>query len=188
MVLRSPLSFPEIPLYWSVRKHMEYDTPDRAYWIEYLEEALGRLSSFQRYLVVQFKVDLAGIHGVDHWLRVYANGMRLSKTTGADEEVVKWFALLHDSCRRSNGGDPEHGPRAASIAWQHRAEIDLSCVELDLLITAVSSHTMGRAAVADITVQTCLDADRLDLVRIGAYTARILTHRNGRELTHLQSR
>jgi len=146
---------------------MTHDPQNRTQWIEYIQEALGDLSKFQRHLVAQFKIDLGGIHGVDHWLRVYSNGIRLSAMTGAKEEVIRWFSLLHDSCRQSNGSDPDHGPRAANLARNYKEEIDLPPAELDLLIAAVASHTIGCSTMADITIQTCLDADRLDLTRIG---------------------
>jgi len=35
--------------------------------------------------------------------------------TGADETVIRLFALLHDSCRLDDGADLLHGPRAADM-------------------------------------------------------------------------
>ena len=63
-----------------------------------------------------YALDRGGIHGVAHWARVTENGLRLAGETGADVEVVRLFALLHDSRRISDGIDPEHGPRAAEFA------------------------------------------------------------------------
>jgi uncharacterized protein len=56
-----------------------------------------------------YALDTDGIHGVAHWARVMENGLRVAGETGADFEVVRLFALLHDSRRLSDGGDPEHG-------------------------------------------------------------------------------
>jgi uncharacterized protein len=138
-----------------------------AQWIDYVEEAVGSISPFQRYIIRQFKLDLAGIHGVRHWIRVYENGSRLAEKTHASINVIRHFALMHDSCRLTNGQDMDHGPRAATLAMEHRKEIDLSDDEFDLLVKAIAGHTVGGYGAADITIQTCIDADRLDLVRIG---------------------
>ncbi len=48
-----------------------------------------------------------GIHGVKHWGRVRANGIRLARTTGANTRVVELFAVLHDSRRMNDGYDPD---------------------------------------------------------------------------------
>jgi HD superfamily phosphodiesterase len=95
-------------------------------WVEYIEQTVGATSRFQRFLVRGFKLDLAGTHGVDHWLRVYRNGIHLAESTDANKDVIKWFALLHDACRLSNGEDIDHGPRAAALAWEHKREIELN--------------------------------------------------------------
>jgi len=143
------------------------ENDDHEEWIRAIEDATGTTSAFYATILRRFRLELDGIHGVDHWLRVYSNGLRLCAATGADPDVIRWFALLHDSCRNSNGADVDHGPRAASFAWEHRRDIDLAREEFDLLLSAVSCHTMGCSSLADMTIQTCLDADRLDLVRIG---------------------
>jgi len=63
--------------------------------------------------------------------------------------------------------DPEHGLRAAAIAQRIAGDlIDLSGYELELLTEACCGHSDGHT-IADITVMTCWDADRLDLGRVG---------------------
>ena len=57
-----------------------------------------------------------GDHGVAHWARVLENGLRLAEETGAHVEVVRLFAVLHDSRRINEVTDPDHGPRAAEFA------------------------------------------------------------------------
>ena len=59
-----------------------------------------------------------GDHGIAHWARVLENGLRLAEETGANIEVVQLFAILHDSQRVNEGGDPKHGPRAAAYALE----------------------------------------------------------------------
>jgi uncharacterized protein len=115
----------------------------------------------------QFSLDPHGIHGIDHWTRVRENGLRLAASTGADVKVIAWFSLLHDCCRLSNGRDMDHGPRAAAYARQIRGSIDLDDAAFELLVEAVECHTRGCSHSADVTVKTCLDADRLDIGRVG---------------------
>jgi len=108
-----------------------------------------------------------GDHGVAHWARVYENGLRLAEETGANVEVVRLFAVLHDSRRINEGTDPDHGPRAAEFARTLRGRLfDLTDHEFGLLHRACAGHTHERTH-PDITIQTCWDADRLDLGRVG---------------------
>jgi uncharacterized protein len=116
-----------------------------------------------------FKLDINDIHGIHHWSRVLVNGMRLAKKTGANHKVLIAFALLHDCQRENDGRDPEHGLRGAQHGKLIRAQMpSMSDVEFDLFFDAAERHTQGRVD-ADITVQTCWDADRLDLFRVGIY-------------------
>jgi uncharacterized protein len=108
-----------------------------------------------------------GRHGISHWARVRENGLRLAEKTGADPRVVELFAYLHDSKRRNERTDPGHGARAAEfVRTLQGALIDLSEENLELLVYACAYHTDGLTE-ADVTVQTCWDADRLDLGRVG---------------------
>ena len=115
----------------------------------------------------QFKLNWQGIHGVSHWARVRQNGLYLCRSTGADARVVELFAFLHDSCRENDGHDPEHGARAADLAQSlHGSVFTLPDDELTVLGEACQGHTHGRYS-DNVTVQTCWDADRLDLGRVG---------------------
>ena len=115
----------------------------------------------------QCAVNWQGIHGLSHLARVWENGMHLAEATGAHKQVVQLFAVFHDSRRLNEHWDPEHGPRGALLAESWRGRYyDLGDEEFDLLYTACSLHTKARTHV-DITVQTCFDADRLDLGRVG---------------------
>ena len=108
-----------------------------------------------------------GDHGVAHWARVYENGLRLAEETGAIVEVVRLFAVLHDSRRINEDTDPDHGPRAAEFARTLRGRLfDLPEPEFRLLHRACAGHTHERTH-PDVTIQTCWDADRLDLGRVG---------------------
>lgn len=115
----------------------------------------------------QFALDWHGVHGVSHWARVRANGLRLAEMTGANAHLVELFAFLHDSKRLNDGYDPMHGSRAAEFAKQlaEASVIKVSDAELALLMTACEGHSDG-LTTGDITVLTCWDADRLDLGRV----------------------
>lgn len=115
----------------------------------------------------EFTLEWQGIHGAPHWARVQENGLRLAEQTGANTNVVRLFSFLHDSCRKHDGRDLGHGVRAAQFALELRGVyFDLPDAEFELLILACRGHSDGLLE-ADITVQTCWDADRLDLGRVG---------------------
>jgi len=108
-----------------------------------------------------------GLHGVGHWARVLENGLRLARATGADVEIVRLFAVFHDSCRINEGVDAGHGHRGAGLAAQLQGDLfELSDAGFGLLHDACANHTDGLTD-ANITIQTCWDADRLDLGRVG---------------------
>ncbi len=119
------------------------------------------------HLRAQFRLDWRGIHGAAHWARVRWNGLRLAAQTGADARIVELFAFLHDCQRRHDGADRGHGPRAAAFTAELNGRyFHLDDDELELLTFACDQHTFGRTD-AHPTVQTCWDADRLDLGRVG---------------------
>ncbi len=118
-------------------------------------------------ILEEYQLPWFGTHGVIHWARVYENGIRLAETTGAEAQVVTLFALFHDSKRINESIDPGHGQRGAEYAAALRGDIfDLPDELFELLYDACAHHTDGHTN-ADITVQTCWDADRLDLARAG---------------------
>ena len=120
-----------------------------------------------RFLRNHFALDWRGIHGAPHWSRVRLNGLRLAEATGARIRVIEAFALLHDSCRMNDGHDPEHGARATVLAERINAQyLELDSTEMRLLAVACEGHS-GGGLEGDVTVQTCWDADRLDLGRVG---------------------
>jgi uncharacterized protein len=118
-------------------------------------------------ILEEYELPWDGLHGVAHWARVLENGLRLADETGADTEVVQLFAILHDSRRRSEGTDPNHGPRAARFAAEFQGSFfHLRNPQFRRLRRACAGHTR-ETTHPDITVQTCWDADRLDLGRVG---------------------
>jgi uncharacterized protein len=115
----------------------------------------------------EFALPLDGVHGEAHWARVCENGLRLAEQTGADPKIVELFAYLHDVKRVGDGWDHEHGRRSAEFVRSLQGGLlALPAAKLELLVYACARHSHGLTE-ADVTVQTCWDADRLDLGRIG---------------------
>ena len=123
--------------------------------------------SVRDYAESKFALGPHSVHGPDHWKRVEDAGLALAKETGADETVVRLFALFHDCCRLDDGADPLHGPRAAGMVVEIAGELcTLEPDRLALLEYAIRHHTGGRTS-DNPTIGTCWDADRLDLGRVG---------------------
>jgi uncharacterized protein len=100
-------------------------------------------------------------------MRVLHNGRLLAGMESPNLSVVELFCMLHDTQRRNERRDPSHGRRAARYAKSLRGVwFDLSDKEMELLTEALKYHS-DRYTEADITVQVCWHADRLDLGRVG---------------------
>src|SRR5262245_50667914 len=120
-----------------------------------------------RTILQQLALPYDGEHGVRHWARVLENGLCLAALTGADPTIVALFAVFHDSQRLTDDEDPLHGLRAAAYAAKlHKTYFDLLDEDFERLYTACAYHADGLID-GEITVQTCWDADRLDLGRGG---------------------
>ena len=63
--------------------------------------------------------------------------------------------------------DPDHGKRAEEFALSLRDScVDLNDTSFSLLVAACEGHTR-EGYNDDVTIQTCWNADRLDLGRVG---------------------
>ena len=126
------------------------------------------LAAVWEYVTRQFALGPESLHGPDHWRRVKANGLAVAAESGADERVVRLFAVLHDSRRLDEGIDPAHGQRGADLAAALRGDLfTLDDEAFQKLCYACAWHEKGRVT-AEPTIGTCWDADRLDLWRVGA--------------------
>lgn len=119
-------------------------------------------------VAAQFRLGTHTEHGPSHWLTVRRNGLYLARHHSADAEVIRLFALFHDSCRENELRDPQHGPRGARLALEFReaGHFQLDDARMDLLVTACTIHN-GAGPQTEPTLSVCLDADRLDLGRVG---------------------
>ena len=108
-----------------------------------------------------------GVHGLAHAKRVECLALMLAKTTNADVDVLIWFAYVHDCRRKDDGIDYSHGPEAAEYVdvIRHTYLKELNDEQIELLKTACRLHTSTHRT-GDMTVDTCFDADRLDLPRV----------------------
>ena len=131
----------------------------------------------------EFVCGAHSIHGPSHWRRVERNGLRIAPHSGASEEVVRLFAVFHDSRRVHDGTDNKHGALGAAYAASLRGKLfDVSDEHFELLHYACTWHTHGRLS-EDPTIGTCWDADRLDLGRVGIEPhPRYMSTAFGREL------
>lgn len=96
-------------------------------------------------------------------------GKYLSKHTKADAEVVDLFAYLHDSKREDDNDDIHHGKRASVFAQElyNKRILTIREDQLKQLLFACEHHANSAIKSKDVTIQTCWDADRLDLWRLG---------------------
>lgn len=130
------------------------------------------MSHLLRYLDValtRYQLDVEGIHGIPHWIKVAERGLILCESVpGADKEVVVAFAMLHDMERISEDNDRFHGHLAGDYVKQRGKALFpwLSDKQLGDLMFAIYYHSRGETS-ADDTIGVCWDADRLDLIRLG---------------------
>lgn len=119
------------------------------------------------YSASRWPKDMGETHGVEHWDRVARFG-RMLYQEGADMDVILAFAYLHDSERRDNAMDIEHGKRASLLIDKIR-ETELKALndeQIAKLKRACELHTIEHRT-GDITIDICFDADRMDLLRVG---------------------
>lgn len=126
-------------------------------------------AKLQELVFAQRSIEENSVHGLDHWSQVEFNGIFLAAKTRADVEVVRLFALFHDSRRESDFHDSGHGARGAELAksWLGK-HFTLEGERFKLLYLACRDHTDVLSS-GNPTIDTCFDADRLDLGRVGIY-------------------
>ena len=127
-------------------------------WIQYMSERPDEFPAYASFF-----------HGITHWRDVEAFGLMLANEfLSADTTVIRWFAYLHDCRRGTERPYEEHGYLAALYISKIRKTFlgDLSDEQIKTLKTACRYHTVKRRT-KDLTADICLDADRLDLNRVG---------------------
>lgn len=113
-----------------------------------------------------------------------ATGLALASSNGAADHALAFcFGLLHDARRENDSFDPDHGPRAAALAAELRAEgaLELDDLRFGVLVEALHDHADGRIS-DDPPIGVCWDADRLHLPRVGVQPdPRLLSTAGARE-------
>lgn len=123
-------------------------------------------------------IPIDSIHGYNHWKNVEKIGHYIADKNGADKEVISAFAFLHDIGRTRESEEAGHGKEAFKIITEQlsKDKLELSADQYRKLLDAVFQHDMANAESDDITVQTCWDADRLDLPRVYIFPDRELLY------------
>ena len=130
------------------------------------ESAVDRIAGA---VIENFAHESCGIiHGPEHWARVGLHARALARAEGIDPLIPSLFAMVHDSQRRDDGFDPEHGRRAADFISASRSTLFgfLRDDEVSDLVLACRLHSDGHVD-GNAVVRACWDADRLDLGRQG---------------------
>ena len=126
-----------------------------------------QIENLRNYCLTRIPIWQLKIFGIEHFDRVAESG-KLLLVSGASPDVVAAFAYLHDIERNSNETDTKHGSKAAMLIRRIREThlAELTNTEIDLLIQACQLHG-NTHKTGNATIDICLDADRLDLPRLG---------------------
>ncbi|HJW83207.1 MAG TPA: HD domain-containing protein [Anaerolineae bacterium] len=101
-------------------------------------------------------------HDFDHVLRVTALAERIARAEGADVEIVRAAALLHDLAR----GDRSERDHAEAAARQTRAILESHPPDrVEAVARAIEQHRFRSGPAPDTLEARCLfDADKLDSI------------------------
>lgn len=115
------------------------------------------------------------VHGYDHILRVYRMAERLAQAEGADREIVRAAALLHDAEGPLTGGSRSaHQLASAEFARQILEAEGWPDDRITAVQHCIRAHRFrdDREQPETIEAQVLFDADKLDAIgAIGAVRA-----------------
>lgn len=114
--------------------------------------------------------DYDPVHGFDHILRVYKLAERLAEAEGADLEIVRAAALLHDASGGQTGGGKraEHQQLSADFAEQILQAEGWPADRISAVQHCIRAHRYrGDEQPQTIEAKVMFDADKLDV--IGAF-------------------
>ena len=106
------------------------------------------------------------VHGFDHVLRVMRSAENIGEELGADLEILRAAALLHDA----SGADPrenraEHENASADFAREILGEEGWSLDRIEAVINCILSHRYrGHQRPGSLEARILFDADKLDVV------------------------
>ena len=129
----------------------------------------------------QWYVNTDAVHDFSHIERVYRMAERLAKEEGADLEIVRAAALLHDADGTTPGSESrlEHHLRSAEIAGKVLADEGWPAERIAAVQHCIRAHRYrdDREPPATIEAKCLFDADKLDVlgaigaVRVTVYAA-----------------
>ncbi len=105
------------------------------------------------------------IHDFDHVLRVLALAERLARAEGADLEVVRAAALLHDVARVDEADRLSHDHARAGAEFARRLLADQPPAQVEAVAHAIAAHRFRTGpAPQTLEAQVLHDADKLDAI------------------------
>ena len=109
-----------------------------------------------------------GSHDLDHTLRVYNLAVHIGEKEGADMDVIKVSALLHDIARHEqdvSGGKICHAIKGAQDARILLADLDFSQTFIDAVYHCIETHRFrGSKVPVSKEAKILFDADKLDSI------------------------
>ena len=126
-----------------------------------------------------FYLENDAAHDFDHVLRVLALAERIGQAEGADLEIVRAAALLHDVGGRHRSGHARTGAqRACEILQGHSPE------KVEAVAQAIATHSFREKSIPQtLEAQVLYDADKLDAIgAIGVARAYIISGQTGQRL------
>lgn len=113
------------------------------------------------------------VHGFDHVLRVYRMAERLAWAEGADLEIVRAAALLHDAVGAepgANSGRSSHHEASAEFASQVLSAEGWPPHRIEAVQHCIRAHRYRSTQMPEsLEARVLFDADKLDV--LGAYGA-----------------
>ncbi|TLN28541.1 HD domain-containing protein, partial [bacterium] len=107
------------------------------------------------------------VHGFDHVLRVYRLAEKLAEAAGADLEIVRAAALLHDvqGSHPNGGGRGSHHEASADEAAALLAAEGWNGERIARVQECIRAHRFrGSQRPASLEAQVLFDADKLDVL------------------------
>jgi len=126
----------------------------------------------------QWYVNTDAVHDFSHIERVYRMAERLAMEEGADLEIVRAAALLHDADGTTPGSESrlEHHLRSAEIAGKVLTQEGWSADRIKAVQHCIRAHRYrdDREPPATLEAKCLFDADKLDVLgAIGAVRATV---------------
>ena len=126
------------------------------------------------------------VHGFSHILRVLALSQRLARSEGADLEIVRAAALLHDAGDSGVGDErQEHQSAAALFAGKVLAAEGWPSEKIEAVQHCIRAHRFRNPSEQPATIEAkvLFDADKLDAIgAIGAVRAIAFAVKAGQDL------